>query len=361
MSPQKPAAQAGFSLVELLVAAGITAAVTVIACRVAIDAQVAWQADSARIDLQQRARVAGDTVFRALLEAGGGPTGGRLRGSLLSGMAPVIPRRVGLRGADPPERFRSDVFTLVRAVAEAEHAVLALPAPSGVTAIEITPAPTCALPSCGFGPGTHALLFDGIGNYDIFTVTAAQGMALTLRHHGTGSAVTYPVGSPFVSVESSTFLFDPATRTLRHYDGDASEMPLIDDVVGVEVRYVGDVVPPQRPLPPNGTANCLYASDGAYLAALMPVLPGVGGRTELTGETLTDGPWCGVGESRFDADLLRVRRVRVTLRLQAADPSTRGINLAQFQQRGSARNSAVMVPDVVVSVDVTPRNLVQGW
>jgi hypothetical protein len=93
----------------------------------------------------------------------------------------------------------------------------------------------------------------------------------------------------------------------------------------------------------------------------MPVLSGVGGKTELTGDMLTDGPWCGSGDTRFDADLLRVRRVGVTLRLQAADPATRGVNPMQFRRRGSATNGAAMVADVTVAIDVAPRNLVQGW
>jgi hypothetical protein len=28
-----------------------------------------------------------------------------------------------------------------------------------------------------------------------------------------------------------------------------------------------------------------------------------------------DGPWCGSGDNEFDADLLRIRKVRVTLRM----------------------------------------------
>lgn len=354
-------AQAGFSLAEVLVASGITAAVTVIACRLAVDAQIMWRSDSARMDLQQRARVATDTISRALLDAGGGPSGGPARGSMIRAFASIVPRRTGRRGAHPPTTFRSDAWTVVHAVSEAEHAALLLEAPPGVTTVEITPAAACAIPSCGFSAGSHVLLLDHTGNHDIFTVTAAQGMALTLRHHGTGSSITYPAGTPVVAVESSSFFFDAATRMLRVYDGDASDLPLLDDVVAAEVRYFGDVQPPMWPKPPSGVENCLYASDGSYLTAFMPVLPGVGGRTELTSATLTDGPWCGSGNTQFDADLLRVRRVRVTLRLQASDPATRGTSAAQFREPGIARNQAAMVPDLSITIDVTPRNLVEGW
>ena len=41
-------------------------------------------------------------------------------------------------------------------------------------------------------------------------------------------------------------------------------------------------------------------------------------RRRCTAAILTDGPYCGSGDNQFDADLLRVRKVRVTLRMQAA-------------------------------------------
>ena len=56
--------------------------------------------------------------------------------------------------------------------------------------------------------------------------------------------------------------------------------------------------------------------------------------------TLADGPWIGAGSSRYDADLLRVRLVRVSVRAEAARPSLRA-----------------NAPDVVVRVDVAPRSL----
>jgi hypothetical protein len=76
---------------------------------------------------------------------------------------------------------------------------------------------------------------------------------------------------------------------------------------------------------------------------------------------LTDGPWCGSGGNQFDADLLRVRRIRVILRLQASDPAVRGTNPSMFREPGTARSSGAMAADVNVVVDVAPRNFHQGW
>ena len=72
---------------------------------------------------------------------------------------------------------------------------------------------------------------------------------------------------------------------------------------------------------------------------------------------LSDGPWCGSGGTRFDADLLRVRRIRISVRLQASDPAVRGSDRQSVLQPRHGRADTSMVPDVIVSIDITPRNL----
>jgi len=83
---------------------------------------------------------------------------------------------------------------------------------------------------------------------------------------------------------------------------------------------------------------------------------------ELTPGMLSDGPWCpdGTSPNRFDADLLRVRSVRVTVRVQAALASLRGPASALFLKGGTARAGDLYVPDLEVQFDVTPRNLNLG-
>jgi hypothetical protein len=72
----------------------------------------------------------------------------------------------------------------------------------------------------------------------------------------------------------------------------------------------------------------------------------------------TDGPWCpdGASPNRYDADLLRIRLVRVTLRVQAQSPAARGLDGWLFGDPGSARESGRLVPDMEVRVDVALRN-----
>jgi hypothetical protein len=82
-----------------------------------------------------------------------------------------------------------------------------------------------------------------------------------------------------------------------------------------------------------------------------PVNPGI----------FTDGPWCPspTSPNRFDADMLRVRKVRVTLRLQAALASLRGPAGLLFTNGGTA-SGGNMVPDQEIRFDVALRNFSFG-
>ena len=342
----------GISLVEVLVATSIALVATSLACVLAVQARASWAADSGRLDLQQRSRAAADLLTRALRDAGlGHPEAG---GPLVHALAPILPRRTGARDADSPETFRRDAISIVRAEGETGHAVLLTPAPAGAAVLDLAPSPVCAALPCGLTAGNPVAVFDGTGQYDVFTVTALEGSAAAVRHHGPGSAVPYPAGAAVVPVRAESYYLDGVTRTLRVYDGDRADFPLVDEVVGVEVEYYGDVRPPVFPQPPPGLANCLYDADGAWNGSLHPLPSAAGGLARLTPSLLTDGPWCGGGTTRFDADLLRIRRVRVRLRLQTADAGLRGADGALFRHPGWARDG---VPDMEVVLEVLSPNL----
>jgi hypothetical protein len=84
-----------------------------------------------------------------------------------------------------------------------------------------------------------------------------------------------------------------------------------------------------------------HGADGLYLLA-----PG----------EMTDGPVCSAGQNAFDGDLLRIRMVRVTLRLQAGADEVRGRG-ALFSQPGRSSSAYSFVPDFEVTFDVAPRNM----
>ena len=82
----------------------------------------------------------------------------------------------------------------------------------------------------------------------------------------------------------------PGTFQLMQYDGGLSDLPMLDHVVLLSFDYFGP------------------ATSGGPLVRLEPA-------------TLVDGPWIEDAEQRtFDADLLRVREVRASLRLESTDP-----------------------------------------
>jgi hypothetical protein len=150
---------------------------------------------------------------------------------------------------------------------------------------------------------------------------------------------------------------DEVAKQLRRYDTDNTDAPLLDDVVGMNMEYFGAMAPPSFPKPPVGQGNCLYDSDGQRLSGMSHLSPGEDGLALLPIDMFNDGPWCGSGPLAYDADLLRIRRVRVTLRLQVSSPALRASN-DRFANAGTSRSASKSVPDVIVTFDVSPRNLV---
>jgi hypothetical protein len=203
-------------------------------------------------------------------------------------------------------------------------------------------------------------VFDGAGSFDFFAVTGVNDTTLQVRHLGQGGGSSYDDGAFVVQADLHTYYFNPVTRQLRHSDGYLSDVPLIDNVVQVSFEYFGDPAPPVLPSPPPGVTNCLYDDGGNANAEVEPLLPQGASLTVLPLPILHDGPWCGQGGTRFDADLLRVKKVRVVLRIQASRAFLRGPAGADFVVPGTSRSALRMLPDYTLTFDVTPRNLSLG-
>jgi hypothetical protein len=183
------------------------------------------------------------------------------------------------------------------------------------------------------------------------------------------------------------------TYQLMHYDGSAvngSDQPIVDNVVKLQFSYYGDPQPPTLlpgavltsqtgpwvtygPKPPalgvNNAAdnwgdgeNCTFMVSNGQTVSRLPVLAANEGQVLLTQAQLTDGPWCPDDQraDRFDADLLRIRKVRVNLRVQAALASLRGPAGLLFTRGGTSTSSTRYVPDQEIKFDIAPRNLNLG-
>ena len=350
--------EGGYSLVELLVSAAIMLTVTGSIFALVAPSQRTSQAAPEMADLQQRMRVGADTLFKELVMAGAGPYQGATTGSLINFFAPVLPRRAGRLNPDPFDTVRTDTITLTYVPNTYSQTWISGPMPPNSSEIKVEPEPNCPKkdPVCDFQVGDTIIIFDSSGNFDTFDITQVQSDAAHLQHRGQGFNHQYERGAPVTQVVSFTLYLDRNTNQLRRYNGGAIDVPMVDDVVDLQFDYFGDPDPPRAPKPGFGVANCLYDEMGNYLnPGQLPA--DHGGLAALTPAMLNDGPWCGAGSNAFDVDLLRIRKVRVTLRMQASDPQFRGTDPALFRNPGQSDGGAKLIADYQLSFEVTPRNL----
>src|SRR5262245_18181913 len=392
---------AGFTIIEMLVATMVMVAVTGAVFTLLNPAQGLYQAQPEVSDLQQRMRVGVDTLTKDIIMAGAGAYMGSGAGALYNYFAPIMPYRSGDTNPDPPNLFyRSDTISLMY--------VPPTPAQTGVIQdngngnsqeLVVNAQPNCGLDKhdqlCGFQDGMRALVFDIDGSWDTTTITNVQDEALHLQHSGKLSSAYDSGSAQLTEVAAHTYYLTsdlaPNTFQLMHYDGYLTDEPVVDNVVKLEFRYFGDPQPPMlipgkslcdaaakgpfttygpKPpclgLAPKGTypsgENCLFTTSAGVQVPRLPTLAATTGEIELTQAMLTDGPWCPdpTFDNRFDADLLRIRRVVVTLRVQAALASLRGPAGLLFTRGGTSTSSQRYVPDQEIKFSVTPRNMTLG-
>jgi hypothetical protein len=347
----------GFTLVESLVATALLLAVTGSVFALVQPGTAGSASQPAAVDMQQRARVTAEVLLRDLVAAGAGVDGGLQRGPLVRFIAPILPRRAG-PNADAFSVARADAITIVSVHDTAAQSTLAAALAPGATQMAVNAGPQCpaASQACGIGQGDDLIVFDTEGHFDLFAVLGVSPGIADVRAHGGSASHAYPAGSAVAVATSRTYYLDAALRQLRYSDGDQTDVPLADHVVGLAFEYLGDPLPPTLPQPPLGTANCLFASTGAPTGGLA-VLPSQGGSLAALPVTMfADGPWCGAGARQFDADLLRVRQVRVTVRVEAALDTLRSTGSA-FATAGLSRSALLALPDYEIRVTAAPRNL----
>lgn len=392
MTPgRKSQHEAGFTLVEILVATAIMVTVTAAVLALLTPADTVFKVQPEVADLQQRTRAAAEALTTDLLAAGAGIDAGSAAGPLIGYLAPVLPYRSGELGDDPSAgvRFRSDAVTLLYASTPSAQTTLATSLNAGSGELTVNAQPNCAVAGprkvCGFEDGTRILLLDPGGVHDVVTATGVQNPIISVQHTGPLSE-GYAAGTQVVQVQMRTYYLKTSVAQLMVYDGYRSDLPLVDNVVGLEFRYFGDPQPPTAmreqnsgdarvittygPSPPavdvdneNDTwpagENCVFSVQDGHHVPRLPVLAAGNGPVLLSSSMLVDGPWCpdDTRVNRFDADLLRVRRVGVTLRVQAAAASLRGPAGVLFRRGGTAASAARYVPDLEVHFDIAPRNL----
>ena len=391
------ASEHGFSLLEAAFAAGLMLIVTAGLFAMVHPAHGAFAAEAEVADMQQRLRVAADTLTKHLIMAGAGAYQGVQAGSLVFYFPPVLPFRQGATDDDPPGTFASDRITIIYVPSTTAQTTLSASLSGATTTFTPAVESDCPMDAatgtpaklCGFGKDQTVLVYDGTGSYNLFTITAVEESTatLTVQKPADAGSTTFAAGSKIVEASSHTYYLktDVPRRAyqLMHYDGTShNDVPVVDNVVGLRFDYYGEAQPPMvrrslSDLPattygpkPSAVAvapwgafeNCLF-NPGAIPTPKLAVLGGgAPGLVALTAAQLTDGPFCpdDANANRWDADLLRIRKIGVTLRVQAAAAALRGPAGLLFTRGGTSAGGPGSVPDQELHFDVTPRNLNLG-
>jgi prepilin-type N-terminal cleavage/methylation domain-containing protein len=384
--------QAGFSLVELLTSIVIMVVITGAIFSLVDPSRGTARAQTEVADQQQRMRVASDMMSKDLIMAGAGTYSGAIAGTLANFFAPVLPYANGALYSGwtlPVPRFVPDQVTVIYVPNTAAQTFVRDPMPQPSSEIKVNAQPGCPIDDqlCGFKQGMRVVIFDDTGAFDVFTITEVQTDALHLQHRPPNpdfsKRYTPAENATIAQCDTHSYIRcdnDPATPTvpcptdpgivtdpsapvgrLLHYNGwvdTAGQPPAIetvaDNVVGMQVQYFGDPNPPLAPRPAIGLSNCVFDASGN---PALPVLPSNGeSLVELTPALLTSGPVCGVVPNQFDADLYRVKKIRVTLRMQVASRDLRGTG-NWFASPGTSTAATRFAPDYAMSFEVSPRNL----
>ncbi len=393
------ALQAGFTIVEMMISTMIMMAVTGAVFTLMNPAQGTYQAQPEVSDMQQGMRVGVDVLTKDILMAGAGVYMGKSTGSLSNYLSPVMPYRVGDVNDDPTAGvfYRSDTITLMAVPPTAAQTGVNKAMGNGNSQeLDVDAQLNCGTDKhtdlCGFKAGMRVIIMDVDYSYDFTTITNVQNEALHLQHSDKLNGAYDSGNAVITEVAEHTYYLktDLATGTyqLMHYDGITTDTPVVDNVVKLAFSYYGEPQPPAviagkamtdtigpwttyGPKPPAlgvdnandswpAGENCIIqVVNGLQVPRLPALAAGSVGEAMLTEAQLTDGPWCpdATKNNRFDADLLRIRKVRVDLRVQAALAALRGPAGILFMRAGTSSSSQRYIPDQEIRFDVTPRNM----
>ena len=193
-------------------------------------------------DTHQRLRAAFVRLQTDFMLAGSGPQP-TLDVSVARLRAPVLPALVGQR--HPPAAgatFAADAVTILYAPPRSPAAPLASPLAGPAADVQLAPGPArcrAGATTCAFEAGSLTLVFDRDGRSDIVRVTRVFDDALRVQPIGGGSVQTFAAGASIVPLELRSYYHDRAAAQLRYQDGWVTDVPVLDDVVGLTLRYFG--------------------------------------------------------------------------------------------------------------------------
>jgi hypothetical protein len=266
------------SLVEVIVSMALTVALSGTILSLVTAGQALARTEPERIDLQQRARIARQALASELVDAGAGLERGSLAGPLNRRFPAVAPSADG-------------GVTIWKTTSRDAQGLTAITVAPGATTITLQDSPQCpaGAGACGFAAGSTAIVFTPAGCRAAVRIASVAANAVQLSTAVAGC--TLDPGSAIAEGDVRTYRVDAAAQQLvRRDEATGSSAPMLDGVSSLTAVYLADAA----------------------------------GAEPIAGAA--------------DVDLIRVKRVRVTLRFTAITPLLR-------------------VPDLDLVVDVTPRNL----
>ena len=363
----------GFTLLELLVALTVCALLSGAIVGVIAPARAAFDSTPAALDLHQRARTGLDFLATTIRSAGTNVSAAAALGTLGSAMPTVIPLL-----ADPATSGDGEFagIVVVTVVPGGAQGLLAIDQPGANGLLTLAPSPSCPqLPDvCGFTRGATAAIADGSGRFDLFEVASADASSRQVVPEARLTAA-FPAGAVVVEVQTSRIELRSqadGSRSLSRMTAGGAVEPIIDGVLHAGIEPWGDASAPRlewdghtgwssygpRPRIPD-LETCVVTYQAGEPVSRLATFGEAATLVALRRADLEDGPWCpgGVDGDGYDADLFRLRRIDIWLRVEVLSAMFRGPAGRLFSRGGAgAQTPARWVPDRLVRATVALRN-----
>ncbi|MCC7031655.1 MAG: prepilin-type N-terminal cleavage/methylation domain-containing protein [Acidobacteria bacterium] len=370
----------GFTLVELLIATVITLLVVAGALMIAASARSTFLVEPAALDTARRLREGTDALASALRSAGGALAAGD-GVEWLGSSVPAVWPLTDLDGG-PSSSFAA--LWVLSAVGEGGRGrILTSAAAPGAALTLDTASGSCPLTAavCGLDVGDAAVVFDGRGHFDVFEVGVVSA-SLGLVTPSAPLSRAYAAGSWVVEARADRFglVRQPdGSRTLTRVTWAGAREPIVDGVTAIDIDVWGQAEVPRLRDAATGTGLTTYGlhppaadavddtgfwPDGEHCMTArsggLPVTRLADRTADLTGlarlgpADFADGPWCPRDGSAgaFDADLFRIRRIDLRLRVEVRSATFRGPAGRLFARGGTAADPRHWVTDRALSLSV---------